>query len=62
MVLGKRVVIFDWEWGPNSAPEMGRKSPVITNQSLMRISVSHQMKIKHRPIFPRSYNVKYGPL
>ena len=32
MVLGKRVAIFDWELGRNSAPrfqplEMGRKGP-----------------------------------
>ena len=26
MVLGKRVAIFDWEWGRNSAPRDGQKS------------------------------------
>ena len=28
MILGKKVAIFDWEWGRNSALEMGRKSRV----------------------------------
>ena len=27
MVLGKKVAIFDWEWGPIQPLEMGRKSP-----------------------------------
>ena len=27
MVLGKRVAIFYWEWGRNSAPRDGQKSP-----------------------------------
>ena len=27
MVLGKKVAIFDWEWGQNSAVEKGRKYP-----------------------------------
>ena len=27
MVLGKRVAIFDWEWGQNSAPRDGQKRP-----------------------------------
>ena len=27
MVLGKRVAIFDWEWGRNSAPREGQKIP-----------------------------------
>ena len=27
MVLGKRVAIFDWEWGRNSAPSEGQKIP-----------------------------------
>ena len=25
MVLGKKVAIFDWEWGQNSAPRDGQK-------------------------------------
>ena len=29
MVLGKKVVIFDWEWGRNSAPREGQKIPCI---------------------------------
>ena len=28
MVTRKKVAIFDWEWGRNSALEMGRNSPV----------------------------------
>ena len=27
MVLGKKVVIFDWEWGRNLAPRYGQKIP-----------------------------------
>ena len=27
MVLGKKVAIFDWEWGQNSAPRDGQKRP-----------------------------------
>ena len=27
MVLGKKVAIFDWEWGRNSAPRDGQKRP-----------------------------------
>ena len=27
MVLGKKVAIFDWEWGGNSAPRDGQKIP-----------------------------------
>ena len=27
MVLGKKVVIFDWEWGRNLAPRDGQKRP-----------------------------------
>ena len=38
MVLGKKVAIFDWEWGPIGAEirplEMGRKSPGLPNSSV----------------------------
>ena len=27
MVLGKKVTIFDWEWGGNSDPREGQKMP-----------------------------------
>ena len=27
MVLGKKVAIFDWEWGRNLAPRDGQKRP-----------------------------------
>ena len=27
MVLGKKVGIFNWEWGGNSAPREGQKMP-----------------------------------
>ena len=27
MVLGKKVAIFDWEWGRNLAPREGQKIP-----------------------------------
>ena len=29
MVLGKKVAIFDWEWGRNSAPSEGQKIPLL---------------------------------
>ena len=29
MVLGKKVAIFDWEWGRNSAPKEGQKLPEV---------------------------------
>ena len=29
MVLGKKVAIFEWEWGRNSAPRDGQKSPEV---------------------------------
>ena len=31
MVLGKKVAIFDWEWGRNSAPRDEQKTPAIIN-------------------------------
>ena len=31
MILGKKVAIFDWEWGRNSAPRDGQKRPCIVN-------------------------------
>ena len=31
MVMGKKVAIFDWEWGGNSAPGDGQKIPLILN-------------------------------
>ena len=30
MVLRKKVAIFDWEWGRNSAPGDGQKKPYVT--------------------------------
>ena len=27
MVLGKKVAIYDWEWGQNSGPRDGQKRP-----------------------------------
>ena len=27
MILGKKVAIFDWEWGQNPAPRDGQKIP-----------------------------------
>ena len=29
MVLGKKVAIFDWKWGRNSAPTEGQKMPYL---------------------------------
>ena len=38
MVLGKKMAIFDWEWGRNSALEMGRKGPVFVCDVALRPS------------------------
>ena len=32
MVLGKKVTIFNWEWGQNSAPRDGQKRPCIVGR------------------------------
>ena len=29
MVMGKKVAIFDWKWGRNSAPRDGQKIPCL---------------------------------
>ena len=29
MVLGKKVAMFNWEWGRNSAPREGQKMPCL---------------------------------
>ena len=34
MVLGKKVAIFDWEWGQNSAPGEGQKMPCYMKKML----------------------------
>ena len=34
MVLGKKVAIFNWELGRNSAPREGQKIPCICSQNL----------------------------
>ena len=31
MVLGKKVAIFDWEWGQNSAPRQEQKMPCLVS-------------------------------
>ena len=36
MVLGKKVAIFDWEWGRIGPLEMGRKSPAFPLVSWVR--------------------------
>ena len=35
MVLGKKVAIFDWEWGRNSAPRDGQKAPGVKLQGTL---------------------------
>ena len=41
MVLGKRVAIFDWEWGLNSAPREGQKIPWLKTECIeIKISIS----------------------
>ena len=40
MVLGKKVAIFDWEWGQNSAPRDGQKMPsVYTHVSILKFNM-----------------------
>ena len=50
MVLGKKMAIFDWEWGRNLAPREGQKmpftvdsyiEPYLSFQSLRRRKKSH---------------------
>ena len=31
MILGKKVAIFNWEWGRTSAPREGQKMPCLVN-------------------------------
>ena len=38
MVLGKKVAIFDWKWGRNSAPRDGQKIPCIVIASVLSLS------------------------
>ena len=38
MVLGKKVAIFDWEWGRNSAPREWQKMPCRTKRHLFNHS------------------------
>ena len=33
MVLGKKVTIFDWEWGQNLAPRDGQKRPCLLTRA-----------------------------
>ena len=42
MVLGKKVAVFDWEWGRNLAPrvEMGRKGP---GENKKRSALVHEL-------------------
>ena len=32
MVVGKKVAIFDWDWGGNSAPREWQKMPCLLKQ------------------------------
>ena len=38
MVLGKKMAIFDWEWGRNSAPREGQIMPCTVDYILSHIS------------------------
>ena len=42
MVLGKKVTIFDWEWGRNSAPRDGQKRPCISNTGTTNVCNKYQ--------------------
>ena len=46
MVLGKKVAIFDWEWGRNSTPRDGQKRTwsIIFNFILSLLQPSSQAK------------------
>ena len=37
MVLGKKVAIFDWEWGRNSAPRDGQKIPRLPTWNYLQV-------------------------
>ena len=49
------VAIFDWEWGRNSAPRDGQKSPCVLNISIIREYQTPSYIKVDRPIdmFPR---------
>ena len=49
MVLGKKVAIFNWEWGRNSAPREGQKRPWYIHVSSEPIEV--QIKAAYREHF-----------
>ena len=44
MVLGKKVTIFDWEWGRNLAPRDGQKRPCAGSIFLF---IQEKMFVKH---------------
>ena len=46
MVLGKKVAIFDWEWGRNSAPGDGQKFPCM-QQVFVRFVHLHMQQCTH---------------
>ena len=51
MIIGKKVAIFDWEWGVdwewgrNLAPRDGQKSPVFYNCKHSLLSVFNKMLV-----------------
>ena len=44
MVLGKKVTIFEWEWGRNSAPRDGQKKPCFHKSRPLDKSVIEKKK------------------
>ena len=44
MVLGKKVTIFDWEWGRNSAPRDGQKRPCMLTFNKISYSIKSVKK------------------
>ena len=46
MALGKKMAIFDWEWGRNSAPREGQKIP--WHLILSSVQIYKNLRIKLR--------------
>ena len=54
MVLGeKKVAIFHWEWGGNSAPGDGQKRPCAVIQTFhLRMHPGPQIRVRKRKLHP----------
>ena len=41
MAFGKKVAVFDWEWGRNSVPRKGQKMPWLRLQKVIVGAYTH---------------------